>query len=260
MTADERTEQDAASEFMQSPEFAAFVLVCFNEGIRLAVTDDRRSVLQAWADGLIRYGEAMARTGIETYEGLLRAAQDCGVVWDCQPAEEEAAAARITEILRPHGERRGAGVAVTLVLPDAGPLMHLAAVDKLDLLQMFGGAVKTADVVIEECMKCLEKPGAERLKAWSDQFDVITSPIIDIYRQGLEEERRNPDCRANQGLGDAAAAWLLANIGSMVRPDEQAIVLVPYTPLGLAITQNVHVLSTKSWLQLEPWLRRVGAT
>src|ERR1700755_2912462 len=53
----------------------------------------------------------------------------------------------------------------TVVLADTSPLIHLAAVNKLDLLLEFG-AVVIADVVELEAAFDLEKPFAREIREW----------------------------------------------------------------------------------------------
>lgn len=49
---------------------------------------------------------------------------------------------------------------VTLIIADSGPLISLAVIDRLDLLQSFGRPVFVTDVVMHECTRLVDKPGA----------------------------------------------------------------------------------------------------
>lgn len=60
---------------------------------------------------------------------------------------------------------------MSLVVTDTGPLISLAVIDRLDLLDSFDRPVLVADVVMYECTKMQDKPGAGRLRDWFMTFD-----------------------------------------------------------------------------------------
>ena len=50
-----------------------------------------------------------------------------------------------------------------LIVPDIGPLIHLAQADALHLLHQIGGLVIVADMVAFEATQNREKPGAQAI-------------------------------------------------------------------------------------------------
>ncbi len=57
-------------------------------------------------------------------------------------------------------------VPVEVVVADAGPLVSLAACDRLALLEVFGRPVRVPDVVRAECLRFPDRVGAETLARW----------------------------------------------------------------------------------------------
>ena len=53
-----------------------------------------------------------------------------------------------------------------LIVPDTGPLSHLAQADALHLLHLIGGRVVVADMVVFEATRDMTKPGAQAIQDW----------------------------------------------------------------------------------------------
>ena len=67
---------------------------------------------------------------------------------------------------------QAAGLAIErpdIIIPDAGPLIHLAQADALHLLHDIGGAVIIVDMVRLELTRDFAQPEALRLQAWIEQ-------------------------------------------------------------------------------------------
>jgi hypothetical protein len=108
-------------------------------------------------------------------------------------------------------------VPVSLVVVDSGPLISLAAANRLDLLNAFQRPVRVVDVAREECLRDLRAIGQPELYAWFASFDGIIyrvepTPIMSLWQDAAEREANGDTTRPTKGLGDAAAAWLLARI------------------------------------------------
>ncbi len=53
-----------------------------------------------------------------------------------------------------------------IIVPDAGPLIHLAQADALHLLHAIGGRVVVADMVEWQATQDVTKPGASEIASW----------------------------------------------------------------------------------------------
>lgn len=155
---------------------------------------------------------------------------------------------------------------VALIVADSGPLISLACADELHLLQSFGRPVVIADVVRAECTRKFGAPGEERLAKWfeeagGNQFKELKTPFDKVFKEALRKVASGEDPEATSGLGDAAIAWILANLHRLETPDGQslsvgrnelALVLTQDGPFGdgpLLSQRGAHVLSTRSWLK-----------
>ena len=55
-----------------------------------------------------------------------------------------------------------------VIVPDTGPLIHLAQTNALHLLHQIGGRVVVADMVAFEATQDMTKPGAQEIQDWLD--------------------------------------------------------------------------------------------
>ena len=142
---------------------------------------------------------------------------------------------------------------VSLVLPDAGPLISLATADRLDLLDLFAVPLATLDVVKAECL-FKDWEGRQSLERWfgrnEDRIEIIASPIMATYASAIERVRDGSDPSATRGLGDAAISWYVAN-APFTRPRHTTtLVLTEDAAFGDSrLRRDVHVLSTRAFLQ-----------
>ena len=142
---------------------------------------------------------------------------------------------------------------ISLVLPDAGPLISLATADRLDLLDRFEVPVATLDVVKSECL-FREWEGRGNLERWfgrnEDRIEIIASPINSVYLQALEKVRDGSDRDATRGLGDAAITWFVANAPYIRAEHTTTLVLTEDAAFGDSrLGRDVHVLSTRAFLK-----------
>ncbi|MEP9402502.1 hypothetical protein [Sphingomonas sp. VNH70] len=83
-----------------------------------------------------------------------------------------------------------------VVVPDTGPLIHLAQADALHLLHEIGGRVVVADMVVLEATQDLSRPGAARIREWIDAGTAEGS-------HGPGHRRLCKRCRRTSQIGSA---------------------------------------------------------
>ena len=148
-----------------------------------------------------------------------------------------------------------------LIVPDTGPLIHLAQADALHLLHQIGGRVVVADMVAMEATQDMAKPGARAIEAWIDagrrpgsNAPVLVAPteIGELFRQARKSD---PGIRPRNAGELAILEWL----GSYVEVSENArhAVLIVYEngkilrfvrETGLDL--DTDVLTTRAFLEL----------
>ncbi len=152
---------------------------------------------------------------------------------------------------------------VTLVIADTGPLISLALVDRLDLLQSFGTPVFVTDAVMYECTRLSSRPGADRLREWFDvaggnQHRIVKTPFGAAYLEALALEANGME-GATKNFGEWATSWTMDNVEALYRDMR----LKPGRHVGLIISDdkdylngrpphgkippNTHVLSTRAF-------------
>ncbi len=223
-------------------------------------------VVQAWQDGVIGYRQAARLAGCDGLSELYAACLSSGVSLRTAllPHEEKAVAAvspLIADALAPppasskKENKMHKRKPITLIIPDAGPLITLALADRLELLQSFGRPVIIMDVVREECLQKPEAPEYSRLKAWFDtsgqnQMRIMSTPFLAVFKTAAKQGAEGGDPLATQGLGDATIAWFVANISRFHSAGDIGLVLTEDASFGdVALRRDVHVLSTRAWLQ-----------
>ena len=108
----------------------------------------------------------------------------------------------------------------TVILPDTSPLVHLAAVDALDILTGFGRVV-VVDVVALEATHDRSKPYAIEIAAWIAEggkpgsnrpVEIAATELGPLYKLALEQNIKPPRNAGEIGI----TQWLadeLRNIG-----------------------------------------------
>jgi hypothetical protein len=95
------------------------------------------------------------------------------------------------------------GVDVAVIIPDAGPILTLARVDRLDLLQTFTVPIHVVDQVYYETTKPQNDPKG-RAAAWLKRMHnqiVIVETIVGLGFKTALERGRNP---SGGNLGEIA--------------------------------------------------------
>jgi hypothetical protein len=69
-------------------------------------------------------------------------------------------------------------IPVSLILVDTGPLITLAACNRLELLGAFARPIRIVDVVRAECLRHADRIGTKELAYWFQQIDGKTVDVI----------------------------------------------------------------------------------
>jgi hypothetical protein len=110
----------------------------------------------------------------------------------------------------------------TVVIPDAAPLIHLAAGDALTVLNGVGRVV-LPDIVQLEATYFLDKPYAREIAAWIEAgqqpgsnrpVEVAETEIGGLYRIALDQGLRRPRNAGEIGI----ATWLAENLAHIGGP------------------------------------------
>lgn len=155
-------------------------------------------------------------------------------------------------------------VPVTLVISDTGPLISLAVVDRLDLLQAFGTTVFVTDAVMYECLRHADKPGADRLQKWfqdvgTNQHRIVKTPFGPAYLEAIRQEEQDGVEGATKNFGEWATSWVMDHLPSLLKQMR----LNPGDHFGLILSEdnaylygnephakrpaNTHFLSTRAF-------------
>ena len=145
-----------------------------------------------------------------------------------------------------------------IVIPDTGPLIHLAQANALHLLHEIGEAVIIVDLVRLELTHDLSKPEALRLQAWIEQGlqPGSNQPVrLEVTETGeaLQLARLvKPDFKMRNGGETAMVQWLGEKVaGSRL----QTLVLyengkVPKMVRREGIDADIDVMTTRAFLAL----------
>jgi hypothetical protein len=147
-----------------------------------------------------------------------------------------------------------------LIVPDTGPLIHLAQVDALHLLHQVGGRVVVADMVVIEATQDLAKLGAREIAAWIDaggksgsNAPVLVAPteIGELFRKARETD---PDVRPRNAGELAILEWLGSYVDQAGTGHEVLIVYengkIPPFVRETGLDLDTDVLTTRAFLEL----------
>lgn len=154
-----------------------------------------------------------------------------------------------------------AGLAIErpdIIIPDGGPLIHLAQADALHLLHEIGGKVVIIDMVRHELTNDPSKPEALRLQNWIEQgLEPGSNQPVRLEATDTGEAFRlarlvKPDFRMRDGGETAMVQWL----GERVSGGQlQTMVLyengkVPKVIRREGIEADIDVMTTRAFLAL----------
>jgi hypothetical protein len=216
---------------------------------RPAASGDAGDPVTAFAAGRIGRHEAMRRLGLD-YGRLIGQVAARGLELPRLPdAETDAMADDFVRIWNQMPDSRTKRV--TLLIPDAGPLISLASADSLGLLTRLDLPILLVDEVVAEVTRNPNFPEVGRLNAFLRDHPALVR-VVETFvgRAAAERRRQEPGVRL-RGLGEAAIAELVARIDEFVDPDEPILVLFEDSDvrrIQVLIRGNVHLLSTRSLL------------
>lgn len=141
---------------------------------------------------------------------------------------------------------------VRLIIPDAGPLISLGKINRLDILLKLELPIYIIDQVYFEVTREPSYQDAQMIMQFVDTYPerikIVETQVGYLAR--LEREH-NPSARQRQ-LGDAAITDFLTNqLHDMLKPSEPVLLLfedTDLTKMNIVLRGNVHLLSTKALL------------
>jgi hypothetical protein len=145
-----------------------------------------------------------------------------------------------------------------IVIPDAGPLIHLAMINQLGLLHLIGEAVVIVDMVRYEIVFDQTKPGAQTLQDWieaglhpqsNQPVRIATTETGEAFRLA---RLVNPSFTMRNAGEQAIINWLGENLDGTNKP---SIVIyengkVPTAIQRQGIDADIDVLTTRAFLDL----------
>ena len=145
-----------------------------------------------------------------------------------------------------------------IIVPDAGPLIHLAQAEALHLLHQVGREVILVDVVVDEITRNRTQPGATALRDWIDAGTAPGSsgPIriepTETGRAIALARLAQPDFAMRNGGETAIVEWL---VDALHGTTTSAIVLyengrVPRIVAGQGVDANIDIVTTRAFLEL----------
>ena len=145
-----------------------------------------------------------------------------------------------------------------IVIPDNGPLIHLAQADALHLLHKIGGQVIIVDMVRHELTRDMAKPGAQSLQDWIERgLAPGSNQPVRLESTETGEAFRlarlvKPDFRMRDGGATAMVQWLGEKVA---RSTLQSLVLyengkVPKVIRREGIEADIDVMTTRAFLAL----------
>ena len=142
-----------------------------------------------------------------------------------------------------------------IILPDTSPLIHLAAVGALSVLNQLGSVV-VADMVVYEAIGDLSKPWASEIAAWIEEgtregsnapIMVEQTEIGETFRLALETD---PQHRMPNAGENAIIDWL----GTKAETHEAIVVYengrVPEAIRRQGFNADISVVTTRAFLAL----------
>lgn len=141
-------------------------------------------------------------------------------------------------------------VDVSVIIPDASPVLTLARVDRIDLLGSFAAPIKIVDQVLFEITKPQNDPDrkvAFALERLHNHIEIVETTV----GLGFQTKRaRNPQ-ESGSNLGEIAVDEYAASLARTKGPSFVPLVLFEdpdVLELRIARLKNVHLLNTAGWL------------
>lgn len=148
-----------------------------------------------------------------------------------------------------------------LIVPDTGPLIHLAQADALHLLHLIGGRVVVADMVALEATQDLAKPGAAAIAAWIEaggqsgsNAPVLVAPT-EIGELFLKARQTDPAIRPRNAGELAILEWLGSYVDRTDHEGHSVLIVyengkIPRFVRETGLDLDTDVLTTRAFLEL----------
>ena len=139
---------------------------------------------------------------------------------------------------------------VTIIIPDASPVMTLARIDRLELLQRFSVPIHIVDQVHWEITKPQNDPNgriAAALARMHNQIVIVTTAT----GAGFKAIRATDPTFPSSNLGEQAVDEYARRVARLQGPAIIPLVLFEdpdVLNLQVAKLKGVHLLNTKAWL------------
>ena len=148
-----------------------------------------------------------------------------------------------------------------LIVPDTGPLIHLAQADALHLLHEIGARVVVADMVAFEATQDLSKPGARAIAAWIEAGSQPGSnaPVLvaatEIGELFLQARKSDPDIRPRKAGELAILEWLSSYVDHTDHAGHRVLIVyengkIPRFVRETGLDLDTDVLTTRAFLEL----------
>lgn len=141
----------------------------------------------------------------------------------------------------------------TIIVPDSGPLLTLAAANSLELLTRPGIPVLVPDGVYFETVRFPHMPGADDIVQWAKQAgDLVRIVPTETNAEAQQYLANNPDKKRRRGLGEQCALEVV-NDQSLAHPGTKSMLIYEdsdVTGLRLVRPADVDTISTSDFLHL----------
>jgi hypothetical protein len=141
-------------------------------------------------------------------------------------------------------------VDIAVIIPDAGPVLTLARIGRLDLLASFAAPIKIVDQVRYEITKAQNDPEGEvaaALERLHNQIEIIETNV----GVGFQARRARNQHEPSANLGEIAVDEYATSLARTSGPSFVPLVLFEdpdVMELRIARLKNVHLLNTAAWL------------
>ncbi len=141
-------------------------------------------------------------------------------------------------------------VSVTVIIPDASPILTLARVERLDLLQRFAVPIHIVDQVHYEVTR--EENDPEGLVA--KEFHKLHNQLVIVETNvgvGFQTRRARDPSTPSRNLGEIAVDEYATHLAKTTGPSFVPLVLFEdpdVLDLRIARLKGVHLLNTTAWI------------
>ncbi len=148
-----------------------------------------------------------------------------------------------------------------LIVPNPGPLIHLAQADALHLLHQIGGRVVVADMVALEATQDMARPGAAAIAAWIEaggqagsNAPVLVAPT-EIGELFLKARQSDPAVRLRNAGELAILEWLGGYVDHGDHAGHHVLIVyesgrIPRFVRETGLDLDTDVLTTRAFLEL----------